>query len=487
MRHYKLHSSIHLASSISLLLLLSCTQSIVTTSVDNNVLPLGLSVRSSEVEVEADPTGFDISQRMVELFFSSNKSNLPIKDIEPYLHDGVICLYIVNFEKGFKIVSADTRVPPILAESEDGFLDLEKLDNDGMTVWLEDTANRISILKRHNAETGEDYSDLWSNFRSHKPEPKTRVFPGDSIWIRIVSSSLDTVNHVCVSPLLSTKWGQGYPWNTKMPLDQNNHRSVTGCVAVAVSQVLYYFNQSCNCPDDLYHQVNITNTIPVDGTSVMVVLSRSDYHSPSSRWSDMALDRYDSHTDYVSDLMLDIGGRLGMKYSATSSGVEPAYNYSIPNLTNCGISSSFSLYSRSLAETSILNETPVIVSAFLTHELFGGHTWVIDGCKGYTLRASSINTYYCIHPEELCLYSDIAEIYSYDEIYDAFPDAHSGMQDFLVNGNYQVMEWHMNWGFDGTNNDYYGVLDTSSWNYNSFDFKYCRTIHYNISASSLFL
>lgn len=59
MRHYKLHSSIHLASSISLLLLLSCTQSIVTTSIDNNVLPLGLSVRSSEVEVEADPTGFD--------------------------------------------------------------------------------------------------------------------------------------------------------------------------------------------------------------------------------------------------------------------------------------------------------------------------------------------------------------------------------------------------------------------------------------------
>lgn len=44
MRHYKLHSSIHLASSISLLLLLSCTQSIVTTSVDNNVLPLGLIV-----------------------------------------------------------------------------------------------------------------------------------------------------------------------------------------------------------------------------------------------------------------------------------------------------------------------------------------------------------------------------------------------------------------------------------------------------------
>lgn len=44
MRHYKLHSSIHLASSISLLLLLSCTQSIVTTSVDNNVLPFGLIV-----------------------------------------------------------------------------------------------------------------------------------------------------------------------------------------------------------------------------------------------------------------------------------------------------------------------------------------------------------------------------------------------------------------------------------------------------------
>ena len=443
-----------------------------------------ICVRSAEPE--RTPTPYDITQRMVALFFSSDKNSLSVTDIQPFIYDGYTCLYIVNFEKGFKIISADTRVPLILAESENKAFILEDLDNNGVKVWLEDTADRISKLKRYNLETGEDYSELWSNFRSHRPVPETRSFPGDSIWIRIVSNAVDTINYnLTVPTMLPTKWGQEAPWNTKMPLDQYNLRSIVGCAAVAVSQVLYYFNQTCNCPHDLYHQIPITNTIPDGNGYVMVNLSRSDYYYYSSRWSDMPLDANSPHADYVSDLMLDIGGRLSMHYSSGGSLVILASDYSIPNLSLCGISSSFGSYSFSNVETSLLNGKPVIVTAFPSSTPSTGHTWVIDGYLNYTLRASSLSTYYCIHPEELCNYQNVSDIYTDDEMLELFPDAYNGMQDAVITGYSPVKKWHMNWGHDGTNDDYYGVLDTSSWSYGSLNFMYYRTIHYNISTSDL--
>lgn len=443
-----------------------------------------ICVRSAEPE--RTPTPYDITQRMVALFFSSDKNSLSVTDILPFVYDGFTCLYIVNFEKGFKIISADTRVPPILAESENDAFILEELDNNGVKVWLEDTADRISKLKRYNMDTGEDYSELWTNFRSHRPTPETRSFPGDSIWIKIVSNAVDTVNNIAHIPkLLPTKWGQEAPWNTKMPLDQYNLRSDVGCVAVAVSQVLYYFNQTSNCPHDLYHLISISNTTPDGNGFVMVNLSRSDYNYYSPRWSDMPLDNNSPYPDYVSDLMLDIGNRLNMHYSHNGSRVNLASDYSIPNLSFCGISSSFSPYSFSNVETSLFNRKPVIVTAFQSSLSSVGHTWVIDGYLNYTLRASSVNTYYCIHPEELCNYQNVSDIYTDDEMLELFPDAYSGMQDITVTGYSPVQGWHMNWGYDGTNDDYYGFLDSSNWNYGNISFNYYRTIHYNISTSDL--
>ena len=42
-----------------------------------------------------------------------------------------------------------------------------------------------------------------------------------------------------VSPLLTTKWGQGYPYNGLCP-DYGNDRAAAGCVAVAMAQIMNY-------------------------------------------------------------------------------------------------------------------------------------------------------------------------------------------------------------------------------------------------------
>ena len=43
-----------------------------------------------------------------------------------------------------------------------------------------------------------------------------------------------------VAPMLSSKWGQGAPYNDACPVNQGN-KTLVGCTATAMAQVLYYY------------------------------------------------------------------------------------------------------------------------------------------------------------------------------------------------------------------------------------------------------
>lgn len=45
-----------------------------------------------------------------------------------------------------------------------------------------------------------------------------------------------------VSPLLTTTWAQGSPYNTFCPLDTLGGDTQVGCAAVALAQVMKYWN-----------------------------------------------------------------------------------------------------------------------------------------------------------------------------------------------------------------------------------------------------
>lgn len=51
----------------------------------------------------------------------------------------------------------------------------------------------------------------------------------------------EKTNPIEITPLLSTKWGQGYPYNSQCPKTSLSiSNKLTGCVATAMSQVMYY-------------------------------------------------------------------------------------------------------------------------------------------------------------------------------------------------------------------------------------------------------
>lgn len=107
--------------------------------------------------------------------------------------------------EGFIIVSGDDRTEPVLGYCDQGNFDYENLP-DAMKEWLEGYAEELQYLQK-------------------APQAKA-------------AAALPT--HPAIAPLMTTKWNQGDPFNLYCPDFFGKGKSVTGCVATAMAQVLYY-------------------------------------------------------------------------------------------------------------------------------------------------------------------------------------------------------------------------------------------------------
>ena len=116
--------------------------------------------------------------------------------------------YVFNVEqdKGFVVVSGDDRTVPILGYGETGSFDVDNMP-ENMKAWLQGYVDQIEWLNAH---------------------PETPV----------VKKAMRRAQQV-VKPLIKTHWGQNDPYNLFCPMDGEN-RSVTGCVATAMAQLMYY-------------------------------------------------------------------------------------------------------------------------------------------------------------------------------------------------------------------------------------------------------
>ena len=128
-------------------------------------------------------------------------------------------LYIFNAEDAFVIVSGDKSCIPILA-----YIDYQKfIDNDTnspFNMWLNNYITQIEYLKKYNL-SDEKNLNHWTNILNGK------TFNTDS----------------AVEPLVLSRWDQNKFYNYYCPKDLSgpNGRVVTGCVATALAQLIYYF------------------------------------------------------------------------------------------------------------------------------------------------------------------------------------------------------------------------------------------------------
>lgn len=122
-------------------------------------------------------------------------------------------LYIISRgeDLGWVIVSGDDCLPTVI-----GYTDAGNFDPNDMSPAYRDLLDVVTAAVTDAQKTGVG----------------SRILPATA------------TNRENISPLLTSHWNQGAPWNLRCPLcPDNGEHAVTGCVATAASQVVYYFRK----------------------------------------------------------------------------------------------------------------------------------------------------------------------------------------------------------------------------------------------------
>ena len=450
--------------------------------------------------------GYTVTKEMVAEFLKMEQNDKAVVSVEPYPSEESPAMYMVNYEEGWKLFPADSRFGVILAESPVGQINLwKKTDNLGYELWMESLQEQIEHFRGINME---EYDEQAVKFwRSLVQKPSRRVQQplfrkgekqNRELWVLLdVGHSLGDSTVMLRWHLVPSSWGQNYPWNIKMPVIDSDTCKV-GCAAVAVAQVLFYNNRWYSSPSGLYHQISESyrnnvydyNVVPPSYIGINLVLSRSSFTTNSPRWDQMPLSKGNGTTTqygYVSDLLLDVGVRLGTVYNTNASGVQVNGSTNYFNLSQLNMSFSWSSYNYAAVDTVINNliaRKPVIMTATRGDNAYARHTWVIDGFWKREM--------YTLVQYELWPVSMLSEIY--DESYSvvavmnesemaaAYPGYYAGMSFSRKEDPWELLQVCMNWGDDGEREwDLYSPYPSTSWD----GYSVTKAIHYNLVPGEL--
>ena len=268
-----------------------------------NASPIDVTTAKKVAENYFKSKGFLVgkSSTSFELIYKEDRYNTNILKSETNL----AYYYVFSVQpQGFVIVAGDNNVVPILGYSnENNFVVENKPIN--LAKWLDGYKNEIRYIVENNVLANDDTKNLWERYLSKE------------IY-------LENNSEKAVSALISTKWDQGQFYNNLCPGTGNN-KSVTGCVATAMAQILKYWEQPTTGTG--FHSYNSQNY----GTL------NANFGSTNYSWSDMPnqLTSSSSSTQKtaVATLMYHCGVAVDMQYGSASIGGSSAYVISAASAT----------------------------------------------------------------------------------------------------------------------------------------------------------
>ena len=195
---------------------------------------------------------------------------------------------------GFVLVSAEDEARAVLGYSDQGTFDANNIP-ENMQFWLQMYADemRREVMRRKGDEVKGKVNRRESD-EAMRREAEEEAYP-------------------TIAPLLGeTVWGQGKPFNNKCP-EINGELAVTGCVATAMSQIMYVHKYPTKGTGS-YSYTTETKKLKVS----------ADFSSTTYDWANMIPDYTGSYTtaqaDAVATLMYHVGVAAEMDYTVEGSG-----------------------------------------------------------------------------------------------------------------------------------------------------------------------
>lgn len=186
---------------------------------------------------------------------------------------------------GFALIANDDIFDAVIGYSDSQYSKDKATENQNYQWWLKAISSVLSTSKQGN-----------------KKVALRTVAPGDGV-------------EKAVAPMLTTTWAQDAPYNNYCPTDNGKH-SLVGCVATAMSQVLFYnkYPKSGDGQRTIYFPYNDTS-----GTPYTVDFSKAEYKY------DLMLNDYskgytEEQADAVATLCYNCGVATDMQYGTSASG-----------------------------------------------------------------------------------------------------------------------------------------------------------------------
>ena len=263
---------------------------------------------------------------------------------------------------GFVLVAADDQVMPVLGYSDQSGFDPATLAPQ-VAKWLEGYRGQIqAVVSNHVAATA-DIRAAWQ-----------ALLPGSG------HSSGRPTGATAVNPLVATRWNQAPYYNDLCPYDTpGGGRSVSGCVATAMVQVMKFWNYPATGAG--FHSYNTASF----GTLT------ANFGTTTYQWGSMP-NNVNAANAAVATLMYHAGVSVDMGYSASSSNAYViSAATSVPNCAEYALKTYFGYrptmqgikrmnYSDaqwlSLMKAELDASRPIVYAGFGTG---GGHCFVADG------------------------------------------------------------------------------------------------------------
>jgi hypothetical protein len=147
---------------------------------------------------------------------------------EQYNNHDVYYAFNIN-DKGFVIISADDICYPVIGFSfESSYSNSDA--GSSFAYWMDLRKKEIAYNVENSIPAEPMNTSTWKLLCSSDP---SQLLKG------IEKSNLD------VSPLITTLWDQGFPYNERVPADATcssfGGHVTTGCIATAMAQIMYYW------------------------------------------------------------------------------------------------------------------------------------------------------------------------------------------------------------------------------------------------------
>ena len=304
--------------------------------------------------------------------------------------------YIFDTEGGFVIVAGDDRAEAVLGYG-DGHLEMSNLPCN--LQWMLD----------------------------HYKEQIEWLLAHEDAQVQRVSASSSTV----IKPLMHCTWSQSEPYFNQCPVYKGAH-CVTGCIATAMAQVMYYWRYPDELPNLPAYTARTYNIyVPALPGTVL-------------DWDNM-LDGYSlrytpEQGDAVATLMRYCGQASSMEYGTDGSG-SGCWNQMV-GMNIFGYSLSAQLVHRdeydadtwrAMMLEDLSDGYPILYSGYGEA---GGHAFVVDGYDGYRFHINwgwegYYNNYFMLDAFDV---AGMSFSYNQEMQYRLYPPEYTGTHDFEVDG-----------------------------------------------------